>query len=253
VVERVVESAAPIVVMTPMMPQDHARLSKAMPGRVVAAMPGLLAYESIPSTIRYWLPRVATTMIGTSSSSENPERQLVARLESAGMRATLERDVLARNVATIVSFIPLAMALDAAGGIDAALADDALLAMALEATGEGRELGRTFGKAEGWASMLLRFVRPLLLKLGVALARSRAPEAVSYVEHQFGTKLHAQNVLMAHRIIELAKEKGTPWAALDRLLERDNHAAGVRPIPAMTSLARDPDPLSHPAVRLRQG
>jgi 2-dehydropantoate 2-reductase len=76
------------------------------------------------------------------------------------------------------------------------------------------------GKAEPWATMLLRFVGPLTLKVGVGVARSRAEEAVRYVEHHFGRKLHSQNVAMATRIVELAREKGTRRVALEQLLER---------------------------------
>jgi ribosomal protein L31E len=54
----------------------------------------------------------------------------------------------------------------------------------------------------------------------VALARARAPEAVAYVEQHFGRKLHAQNVAMGTRIVELAKQKGTRRSAIEHLLER---------------------------------
>jgi hypothetical protein len=76
------------------------------------------------------------------------------------------------------------------------------------------------GKAEAWASMLLRFVGPFTLKVSVGVARSRAEEAVRYVERHFGRKLHAQNVAMAARIVEMAKDKGTRHDALDLLLQR---------------------------------
>jgi hypothetical protein len=68
--------------------------------------------------------------------------------------------------------------------------------------------------------MLLRFVGPFTLKVSVGLARSRAEEAVRYVERHFGRKLHAQNVAMASRIVDLATEKFTRRDALQRLLQR---------------------------------
>ncbi|MGH7294205.1 MAG: ketopantoate reductase family protein, partial [Polyangiaceae bacterium] len=148
-----------------------------------------------------------------------PEAELVKRLARAEIGAKLATDVLARNVATTVSFIPLAMALDAAGGLDALLDDHALLALAFRAADEGRELGRAVGKAEAWASTLLRFVGPHTLKVGVGIAKSRAPEAVAYAEQHFGRKLHAQNVAMADRMVDLAASRGTPHEALGKLLE----------------------------------
>lgn len=193
-------SKAPVVVMTPMMPQDHAMLAAALPGRLRTGMPSVVSYQNAAKAIRYWLPRVATTFVEQSPSGPSPaEIELVKRLVRAEIGAKLAKDVLERNVATTVSFIPLAMALDLAGSIDVVLEHDRFLALALHAADEGRELGRAVGKAEAWASTLLRFVGPLTLKVGVGLARSRAPEAVAYVEDHFGRKLHAQNVAMAEK------------------------------------------------------
>jgi 2-dehydropantoate 2-reductase len=221
---RVGSSAAPVVVMTPMMPQDHARVSAALPGRLLTGMPSVVSYENDAGAIRYWLPRAATTLV--EGNGDRPTiTELVKRLSRAEMAAKEETDVLGRNVATTVSFIPIAMALDVAGTIEAALADDALMAIAFQAAEEGRELGRAVGKAEAWASMLLRFVGPFTLKVGVGLARSRAAEAVAYAEQHFGRKLHAQNAAMAERIVELARERGTPHDALAKLLEMLRRAA----------------------------
>ena len=218
---RIGEGAAPVVVMTPMMPVDHARLAAALPGRVLTGMPSVVSYLNDAGAIRYWLPQVATTFVEERPpATAGAEVELVKRLARAGIGARVAPDVLGRNVATTVSFIPLAMALDAAGSIDALLDDHALLSLAFHAADEGRELGRAVGKAEAWASTLLRFVGPLTLRVGVGIARSRAPEAVAYVEQHFGRKLHAQNVLMARRIVDLAVERGTPHEALGRLLER---------------------------------
>jgi ketopantoate reductase len=218
---RVVSSRAPVVVMTPMMLADHDQLAAALPGRVVTGMPSVVSYRNDAGAIRYWLPHVATTFVEERPASiAGAEVDLVKRLARAEITAKLAPDVLTRNVATTVSFIPLAMALDAAGGTEALLDDHALLHLAFDAADEGRELGRAVGKAEAWASTLLRFVGPMTLKMGIGLARSRAPEAVAYVEQHFGRKLHAQNVVMARRIVDLAGEKGTPHEALSRLLER---------------------------------
>jgi hypothetical protein len=219
---RIHAGKAPIVVMTPMMPQDHALLTAALPGRIRTGMPSVVSYQNDAGAIRYWLPRVATTLIqqGEQGASDGgPEAELVKRLVRAEIHAQLARDFLERNVATTVSFIPLAMALDAAGGIDAVLGDHALLSLAFHAADEGRELGKAVGKAEAWASTLLHFVGPLTLKVGVGLARSRAPEAVAYVEQHFGRKLHAQNLAMAEKIVDLAAQKGTRHEALGKLLE----------------------------------
>jgi ketopantoate reductase len=219
--ERVGGPLAPVVMMTPMMPQDHAELAAALPGRLVTGMPSVVSYRNDAGAIRYWLPRMATTLV-EARETPGAEAELVARLERAEIHAKLAPQVLERNVATTVSFIPIALALDVAGSVEALLAEDALLSLALDAASEGRELGKSVGKAEAWASMLLRFAGPRALKMGVGLARSRAPEAVLYAEQHFGRKLHAQNVAMAGRMVDLARDKGVAAPALARLYARLN-------------------------------
>jgi hypothetical protein len=54
----------------------------------------------------------------------------------------------------------------------------------------------------------------------VAVARKRYPEAFAYVEDHFGRKLHAQNLVMAKAMVDLAHEKRSPHDALDALLTR---------------------------------
>jgi ketopantoate reductase len=213
------DSGAPLVFLTPMLPQDHARLSSALPGRVVAAMPSVIAYRRDDGTIRYWQPRSATTWIEARPGG-GAEVELSRRLEQAGLRAKLDPDTLARNAATTVSFMPMVIGLDVAGGIERALADDKLTSLALRATEEGRALGRSLGKAEPWASTILSFARPFLLKVGVGIARSRAPETLAYVDRHFVRKLHAQNVAMGARMIELAKSRDAKSEALERLVAR---------------------------------
>jgi 2-dehydropantoate 2-reductase len=222
----------PIVMLTPLMPAALEGLCRALGPRVVVAMPGVVAYvksadRASDEVTRYWLPRVAPTLIdeAPADAERDSVKGLVDALVKAGLPARIERGVRETNPATTVSFIPLAMALDAAGGSDALLADDALLALAIDAAREGHELSLRIGKAAGWAGLLTRFVGPRMLRVGLAVARSHSPEAVAYVEEHFGHKLHAQNVAMAEAMIQLAREKETPHDALDRLLARLKAAA----------------------------
>jgi len=217
--QRMVGSRAPVVVMTPMLPEDHARLSAALPERVRAGMPGVVSYRNEAGVVRFWLPRSATTRV-QSSTPGGVEADLVAGLRRAGIRAEIDTRVLERNVATTVSFLPLALALDIAGGVDALLADEALLRVAFAAAGQGLALGRMVGKPEAWAPMLLHLAGVRTLPLWIALARARSPEAVRYVEEHFGRKLHSQNVAMAQAVVELAKRMGAPAGALEALRER---------------------------------
>jgi ketopantoate reductase len=211
---------APAVVLTPMMPGDYDRLRAALGTRVIAAMPGVVAYTRADGIVRYWLPRVAPTLIETQDPPRDALRALERALERAGMRARHEEGVHASNPATTATFVPLAMALDVAGGVDALLADGALVELALRAADEGRALAQRIGKVAGWAAILTKFVGKTTLKLGVGLAKRQAPEAVFYVEEHFGRKLHAQNVAMARAMVALAARHGTARAALSELTAR---------------------------------
>lgn len=213
----------PVVVMTPMMPKTFERLRAALgPERVLAGMPGVVAYRSEAGAYRYWLPRVATTLVDeprpAGGATATVIGELVRRLDVAGISSKVAMGVHESNPATTVSFMPLAFALDIAGDVDALLEDHDLLHVALDAVKESGVLADRIGKTEAWAHILLKFVGPHALKMGIGLARMRSAEAVHYVEEHFGHKLHAQNVAMGEAMIELAREKGTPHAALDALV-----------------------------------
>jgi ketopantoate reductase len=211
---------APVIVMTPMMPGDYERLRGALGERVIAAMPGVVAYVRHDDAVRYWVPRVAPTLL--DERKDMPEA--VVELERMWTRAKLptrrEQGVHESNPATTVTFIPLMMALDVGGGVDALLANDALVHLALRAAHEGKELAVRLGKVASWATLLTKFVNRTTLRIGVGIAKHQSPEAVAYVDEHFGRKLHAQNVAMAEAIVGLAEQKGTPHDALVELRDR---------------------------------
>jgi len=213
-------SSVPIVMLTPMLPHDMDRLTKTHGSRIRAAMPGVVAYLDPANDCRYWLPRVAPTLIDAAPPVPPAVDELARALGAAGFGGKLELGVHESNPATTLSFIPLAMGVDAAGSVDQLLADRPLLKIALDAVDEGLVLARRVGRTPAWLDLLTRFSGPLALKVGIGIARSRAPEALRYVDEHFGRKLHAQNVVMARAIVALADEKGTPSDALRLLLAR---------------------------------
>jgi hypothetical protein len=208
----------PVVMLTPMLPHDLARLTKTHGSRLRAAMPGVVAYLDAAGECRYWLPKVAPTLIDAAEPVPPAVNELASALATAGFGGRLELGVHESNPATTLSIVPLAMGVDAAGSVDLLLANRGLLKLALDAVGEGLVLAAKIGRVPSWLDLLTRFVGPTALKLGMSLARSRAPEAIVYVDEHFGRKLHAQNVVMARAIVALAEEKGTPAKALRALL-----------------------------------
>jgi 2-dehydropantoate 2-reductase len=212
----------PIVMMTPMMPGDYERLRGELGNgkRVVAGMPGVVAYVRHDDVVRYWVPRVAPTLIDAATPVHESTLELVHALERAKLHAKLELGVHETNPATTITFIPLMMALDVGSGVDTLLANDELVSLALDAANEGHALAQRIGKSATWVTLLTKFVGKTTLKIGVGIAKHHSPEAVAYVDEHFGRKLHAQNVAMARAIVELAKEKGTPHEALADLADR---------------------------------
>lgn len=222
VAERARGSTAPIVLLTPVMPGDDARLAADVSAPVVAAMPSVVAYFSEPGRLRHWIPRVATTLVDGAladvpGSGKALATALPEHLSKAGIPTRVERGVLARNVATTVSFLPLMFGIDAADGVEPLLKDAALLSLALDGVREGQKLGQTFGPAAPWSGTVLRFLGPFTLKMGIAVVRSRAPEVLRYIDDHFGRKLRAQNVAMAHAMIALCHERGVKSRALEQL------------------------------------
>ncbi len=213
-------SMAPVIMLTPVLPRELERLSRVHGERLRVAMPGVVAYLTPEGMCRYWLPKVAPTLIDAAAPVPEAVTKLTDALAAAGFGGRLEPGVRETNPATTVSFIPLMMGVDAAGGIDPLLADKGLLRITLDAVAEGLALGKLLGQTPAWVGLLARFAGPVSLKVGMAIARSRAPEALTYVEEHFGRKLHAQNLAMARDIVALADEKKTSAKALRLLLDR---------------------------------
>ncbi len=228
-------SDAPVVVLTPMMPAAYLKARALLGNRLRAAMPGVVAYLAETGAdggaergsgdlrVRAWFPAAAPTFIDELRGTADQQTTLAALAETwsaAGLATRFAMGVHEINPATTAAFIPLTMAVDVAGSLDALVADAALLDLAVRAADEGLALGARLGQVAPWAALMTRLARPSLIKLGVAVARRSAAEACGYVDGHFGRKLHAQNVAMATELVELAKERGEAHAALEELRAR---------------------------------
>ncbi|MDB4996689.1 MAG: oxidoreductase, partial [Myxococcaceae bacterium] len=187
-------SSAPAVFLTPMFPKDLAVAQAGLGDRVIPAMPSVVAYFATTGAVRFWLPGVAVTQIEETKPRRVEIEALVKSLVEAGISSRIEMGVHETNMATTVTFIPVTMGIDAAGGIDRLMENGELLDIVLRAVDEGIVLGRTVGKAAGWSDIFMKFLSPFTLRVGIGLAKRRSPEAVLYVEEHFGRKLHVQNV-----------------------------------------------------------
>lgn len=215
----------PVISLTPLLPKDYDRLDSMLKsrGKLVAAQAGVVAYER-DGIVRYWLPKVSPTLFDTEPKNDAVPK-LVDALSKAGVPAKMEASVRTSNPATSIAFFPLVLALDAAGGTaDAVLASKDVLKDAFAAVKETRDLAERIGPVAPWAGLLLKFVNPLALKLGIRLAQKASAEAVHFVELHFGKKVHAQNVKMGHEIVELAREHGARISAFESLLAQAEKA-----------------------------
>jgi 2-dehydropantoate 2-reductase len=216
----------PIVMLTPLLPRQRTALEEAIGRKVVPGMPSTSGYLDDRDVVRYWVPRVASTLIEEPSGASSEDQRLRAaldelgrRIDKAGIPAHLTRDVASLNIATTIAFFPLIAAIDAGEGIDGVLADKELMVTLIDAARECDTLAHKLGKAASWAHLLMRFVGPYTLKPGVKMARAVAPEAVRFVEAHFGAKLHGQHLAMGDAILALGREREVPMPALAREME----------------------------------
>jgi 2-dehydropantoate 2-reductase len=207
----------PSVLLTPLMPSDFARLEAALGDKLVAGMPSVVGYTAESGAVRYWLPRAATTLVEHAGPHAGVLQQLETALDAVGIEARRESGVQQTNAATTITFLPLTMALAAAGGVSELLADDALTELGLRATEESTAIAETIGTAASWAPMLVKFMGPNVLKMGVAIAEKSAPEALHYVDTHFGRKLRLQAKVMGRQLSDLANAKNLPHESIDAL------------------------------------
>lgn len=219
-------SSAPIVVLTPMLPNDYARMRAAFGERVLAAMPGIVSYaKGDPPIVRYWTPPAPTRIDEPRAGADGEAiRALAELLDQAGLPTHLELAVHEANPATTVCMIPIGMSVGLAGGLEELATDDALLALTSRACREGVELSRRIGRPEMGALMGPLFATPLAMRAAVAALRRFSPEALFYVDEHFGRKLRAQHRVMAHEMAQLARAKDTPHRAIDELALRLDEA-----------------------------
>lgn len=212
--------SAPVVSFAPMLPKTYTRLRAQLGDRLFAGMSSVTGYTNAEGVTRYWVSKSAKTILDEPRAADPVLSAFVEALGRAGIAAELQPGVHETNAATSIAFLPLALGLDAAGSLDALMKDHALLALTFRAMTEGRALAQRCGKIAPWAGLVTRFLGPHTIRLGLSLGRSRAPEAIAFVEEHFGRKIHAQNVAMAEEACALADEKETPREALGELLAR---------------------------------
>lgn len=212
--EALADLARPAVLLTPLLPADWARLEAQHGDKLIAGMPGVVAYAAESGTIRYWLPRSAKTLI---EGRGDVVQKLEAALDAVGIATNREDHVQQTNAATTITFLPLAMTIAVAGSVDALLDDDALTELGLRAAEEGTAIAEAVGTAASWAPMLVKFLGPNTLKMGVALAPE---ETLHWVDANFGLKLRNETKMMGAKLIELATAKRLPHHAIDHLHTR---------------------------------
>lgn len=219
----IASSTAPLVILTPMLPKDWARVREAFGERAHAAMPNVVAYtRKEDGVIRYWLPPAPTKIDEPRAGSPAADviRELAEALSRAGLRAKLELAVHETNPATTVCFIAIGMALSIAGSAEALIADDRLLSLATRACREGVRLSHRIGRPEPWASLAPAIAAPWALRTWLGALGRLSPEGLFYAEEHFGRKLKEQHRVMIREMIELAREKALPSEALEELAAR---------------------------------
>jgi ketopantoate reductase len=217
----------PVVIVTPMLPRTHARVEAALPGRVVPAFTNVTGYVNESGVTRHWISRSMKMLFDEAHgarTAREPQRpvmdDLLAGLAAAGIEGRIELGVQEASASGVIAILPLLIAIDAGGSIDALMGQGPLLATMFRAIKEARTLAERCGQVPGWARTLDRFLGPLTLKVGLALGRRRSPEIVSFVEASFGRRARAQNAFLAEELLALADEKGVPCPSVRALAGR---------------------------------
>jgi 2-dehydropantoate 2-reductase len=211
--------AAPVVVVTPMLPKTHDRVRAALGARLTSTLVNVIGYTNDAGATRYWVSRVAKMILDEPKAPDPVLSALVAALGKAGIGAAFEVGAHEVAAATTMAVLPLMFGLDVAGSLDGLLRDRAIFDKTLAAIDEARALADRCGRIAGWAVPFFRFLGPLTARAGVALARRRSREAVGFVVDHFGRPARAQNVALAAEILEVAAEKGTRHDALAALAQ----------------------------------
>lgn len=217
------DSTAPLVILTPMLPRDWARVRETFGDRALAAMPNVVAYaRHEDGVIRYWRPPAPTKIDEPRAKSAIADavRELAEALSKAGLRAKLELGVHETNPATTVCFIAIGMALSIAGSAAALTEDEDLLSLVTRACREGVRLSHRIGQPEPWASLTPALAAPWALRAWLGALGRLSPEAIFYAEEHFGRKLKDQHRVMIREMSDLAREKGLPHDAFDDLARR---------------------------------
>lgn len=219
-----------VVVLAPLLPPRYQRVRAKLGDRLVAAMPGVVAYEPDPDPtpkerrVRYWTPKVAPTVLEDRAEGD-PRRAKVRAfaevLRSAGLPADVSASVRATNAATTIAFFPILTGIAAGGGsIERMLEDDALMKLGLAATKEAKALAKRVGDLPSWASLFLSFASQFTVRAGIKLGRAKSPESISFLEKHYGSKLSTQNQVMLDDLRTLAREQGVRIEAIEALSRR---------------------------------
>ncbi len=211
--------SAPVVVVTPMLPKTRARVAAALPGRLFAAMSNVTAYTNAAGVTRHWVSRSTRFLIDEPRPADAALTGLATALGSAGIDAGFALGAHEMSAAVVLAMLPIFIATDIAGSVDALVGDRKLLKLAAGALTEARALAERCGAVPPWVRLLDRFSGSLTAKVGLALAQSRSPEIVSFVSDHFGRKSHAQNVALGAELLALAAEKGAPSGSIRALVE----------------------------------
>lgn len=213
-----------VVVLAPLLPHRYEHAREKLGDRLVAAMPGVIAYQPEPGRVRYWTPRPAPTQLEDRPEGD-PKRArihaLAAAMREAGIHAECSTKVRGTNAATTIALFPMLTGIAAGGGsIDRMLADDTVMKLGFAASKETRAIAKSLGDLPPWASLFFNFVGPFTARAGIKLGKSRAPEAFTFLEQHYGHKLVEQNMAIFHEIEKLAAERGVKIDNLRKLVAR---------------------------------
>jgi Ketopantoate reductase PanE/ApbA len=213
-------AGVPVVILSPLVSARAEERWKRIP-LLVAAAPSLVASVH-GEHIEYWTPPLQRTSVDDGGSSLPAVVSLVKLLGEAGIGASFERGVLARNRATTLAFFPMQRALILRPQVHTWRSDGPLRQRVATAFALARRAASpsklalpprlaTWALSHSAGLWLFSVILPVLL-----------PSLAEFLGAHFGHKLKAQTAMFALALSGEAEQLGLSPQELELLLLKDD-------------------------------
>lgn len=206
-IEDLERTAAPVVIVTPML-SPHTETLWSQLSRRQFAMPSLVA-ERRGDDVRYLVPPLSATLLGKEAKHDDALRTLSKALRRGGVRTRFVSDVVATNRASTLAFFPLQQALATLPSFERWSSAPGFLECVAAAQRACRRFAKQLGPVDPGVRILAwALSSPVRLGLVARLGPRVSPFVAGFLEQHFGRKMVTQTALLAEGVRELMDARG---------------------------------------------